>query len=142
MLLCSPHGPCVMCAVAAMLLNVEHVNFAAREGFPAGMDGLWGRHSFAAARQPSSTGPFGGPLGCVGRLLAMTFNLEQLVGQSAEQLARDEQPALADLIDRIATDDQRMAIRKSGTVHRALGHLWGALEAPGRSARSCAQAER
>ena len=61
----------------------------------------------------------------------MTFNLEQLVGQPAEQLARDEQPALAGLIDRIATDDQWMAIRKSGTVHRALGHLWSDLEAIG-----------
>ena len=120
-----------MCAAAAMLLNVEHVHFAACDEFYAGMDELWGKHSLTAARQPASTGPFDGPLGHFGRLLAMTFNLEHLVGQPAEQLARAKQPALTDLIDRIATNDQWIAIRKSGTVHRALGHLWGDLEALG-----------
>ena len=123
--------PCLMCAAAAMLLNVEHVHFAACDEFYAGMDELWGKHSLTAARQPASTGPFDGPLGHFGRLLAMTFNLEHLVGQPAEQLARAKQPALTDLIDRIATNDQWIAIRKSGTVHRALGHLWGDLEALG-----------
>jgi tRNA(Arg) A34 adenosine deaminase TadA len=121
--------PCLMCAAAAMLLKVEHVHFAARDEFYAGLDELWGKHSLTAARQPTSTGPFDGPLGPFGRLLAMTFDLEQLVGLPAEQLARDKEPALTDLIDRIATDEQWIAIRKSGTVHRALGHLWGEFEA-------------
>lgn len=123
--------PCLMCAAAAMLLKVEHVHFAARDEFYEGLDELWGKHSLTAERQPTSTGPFDGPLGHFGRLLAMTFNLEQLAGSSAEQLAREKQPALAGLIDQIATDEAWMTIRKSGTVHRALGHLWGELETLG-----------
>lgn len=123
--------PCLMCAAAAMQLKVAHVNFAVRDEFYAGMDLLWTKHSLTAERQPSSSaafaGPGEGPLAAFARLLPMIYTLEQRPGQSAEQLARREHPGLAALIDGLADDKTWVDIRKSGTCHRAIGHLWSDL---------------
>jgi len=116
--------PCLMCAATAMQLKVAHVHFAAVDEFYAGMDELWGKHSLTAARQPAATGPFDGPLAAFARLLAMVFTLEQRPGQAAGPLARSTHPEIAALIDRLPDDSAWLEIRKSGTCHRALGHLW------------------
>jgi len=121
--------PCLMCAATAMSLKVAHIHFAAVDEFYVGMDDLWAGHPVTAERQPASTGPLDGPLGAFGRLLPMAFTLEHLSGRSAEQLARAEHPGLAALIDRLPDDQVWAEIRKSGTCHRALGHLWDDLAA-------------
>jgi tRNA(adenine34) deaminase len=121
--------PCLMCTATAMSLKVAHVHFAAADEFYVGMNDLWAGHPVTAARQPESTGPLDGPLAAFGRLLPMAFTLEQLPGRSAEQLARATHPGLASLIDRLPDDPTWVEIRKSGTCHRALGHLWNDLAA-------------
>ena len=121
--------PCLMCAATAMLLKVEHVHFAAHDEFFAGMDELWDGHHLTAERRPAATGPLDGRLAAFGRLLPMAFTLEHLAGRTAEQLARVEHPGLAALIDRLGDDSTWTEIRKSGTCHRALGHLWSDLAA-------------
>ena len=121
--------PCLMCAAAAMSLKVEHVHFAAHDEFYEGLDVLWGKHSLTAARQPGSTGPFESPLAGFARLLPMTFTLEQLPGGRAAALARERHPGLAAMIDGFRDDTTFTDIRKSGNAHRALGHLWPALQA-------------
>ena len=123
--------PCLMCAAAAMSLKVAHVHFAAVDEFYVGMNELWAHHPVTAERQPESTGPLDGPLAAFARLLPMAFTLEHLAGRSAEQLARTEHPDLAALIDRLSGDPMWAEIRKSGTCHRALGHLWSDLAAIG-----------
>lgn len=121
--------PCLMCAATALLLKVDHVYFAAHDEFFAGLDDLWASHPVTAARTPPSTTPFDGPLAAFARLLPMSFTATQLPGRSADQLARAEHPELAELIARLGSDTTWAEIRKSGTCHRALGHLWDDLVA-------------
>lgn len=119
--------PCLMCAATAMQLKVGHIHFAAADEFYAGMDELWGKHSVTAARRSETSGPLDGPLAGFARLLPMAFTLENFPGRSAEQLARSSHPGLAALADRLVDDPAWAEIRKSGTCHRALGHLWNDL---------------
>ena len=116
--------PCLMCSAAAMQLKVAHIHFAAADEFYAGMDELWGKHSVTAERRSETSGPFSDQLAGFARLLPMIYTLEHLPGRSAEQLARSTHPGLAALADRLADDSMWTEIRKSGTCHRALGHLW------------------
>ncbi len=119
--------PCLMCAATAMQLKVAHVHFAAADEFYAGMDQLWPKHSLTADRQPASTGPFGNQLAGFGRLLPMIYTIEHFPGRSAEHLARTVHPGLAALAGRLVDDAKWSEIRKSGTCHRAIGHLWNDL---------------
>jgi len=119
--------PCLMCAATTMQLKVEHVHYAATDEFYDGMDELWAQHPLTAARRPTSTGPFTGKLSAFARFLAMVYTLEQRPGQAAGPLARSAHPGLAALIDRLTDDSTWVEIRKSGTCHRALGHLWADL---------------
>jgi tRNA(Arg) A34 adenosine deaminase TadA len=121
--------PCLMCAATAMSLKVAHVNFAARDEFYEGLDELWGKHSLTAGRRPSSTGPLDSPLAGFARLLPMIYTLEQFPERSAAALARQRHPGLAAIIDGLPDDPTFADIRKSGNAHRALGHLWPALQA-------------
>jgi tRNA(adenine34) deaminase len=116
--------PCLMCAATAMYLKVAHVHFAAADEFYAGLDELWGKHSLTADRRSATSGPFDDRLAGFARLLPMIFTLEHFPGRSAEQLARSTHPGLAALANRLADDSTWTEIRKSGTCHRALGHLW------------------
>ena len=119
--------PCLMCAATAMQLKVAHVHFAAVDEFYAGMDELWGKHSVTAERRSPTTGPFDDQLAGFARLLPMIYTLEHFPGRSAEQLARSTHPGLAGLADRLVDDSTWGEICKSGTCHRALGHLWSDL---------------
>lgn len=119
--------PCLMCSATAMQLKVAHIHFAAADEFYAGMDELWGKHSVTAERRSATSGPFDHQLAGFARLLPMIFTLEHFPGRSAEQLARSTHPGLAALADRLADDATWAEIRKSGTCHRALGHLWSDL---------------
>ena len=119
--------PCLMCSATAMQLKVAHVHFAAADEFYAGMDELWGKHSVTAERRAPTTGPFDNQLAGFARLLPMMFTIKELPGRRAEQLARSTHPGLAALADRLAGDTAWGEIQKSGTCHRALGHLWSDL---------------
>jgi tRNA(Arg) A34 adenosine deaminase TadA len=121
--------PCLMCAATAMQLKVEHVHFAAADEFYAGMNDLWKLHPVTAERQPASTGPMLGPLADFARLLPMVFTLKHFPGRAAEQLARQQHPALAALTDRLGDDVEFVELTRAGSVTDALGFLWGDLGA-------------
>jgi tRNA(Arg) A34 adenosine deaminase TadA len=119
--------PCLMCAATAMLLKVSHVHFAADDEFFAGLDDLWTGHPLTAERRPARTGPLGPELASFARLLPMICTLRHFAGCSADLLARETHPGLAQLIDDLDSDEAWATIAKSGTAHRALGHLWDRL---------------
>lgn len=116
--------PCLMCAATAMHLRVAHVHFAAADEFYAGLDELWGKHSLTADRRSATSGPIDGPLAGFARLMPLSFTLTNFPGRSAEQRARATHPGLVALADRLADDSTWAEIRKSGTCHRAFGHVW------------------
>lgn len=119
--------PCLMCAAAAMQLRVAHIHFAAAdECFEAPHD-LWERRPTPAPRRPDRTGPLGAELAGFARLLPMISTLRNLRGRDADQRARRTHPALAALVDDLDADTAWADIAKSGTTHRALGHLWSRL---------------
>jgi len=119
--------PCLMCAATAMQLKVAHVHYAADDEFFDGMNDFWAGHPVTAERRPDRTGPLDGEFAAFARLLPMIYTFENLAGRSSEQLARSKHPALADLADELTTDTTWAEIAKSGTAHRALGHLWSRL---------------
>ena len=67
--------PCVMCAGAAILLNVGHVNFAVRDEYFDGLDELWSHHPYTRDRQPTSSGPLEGKLARFARVLPLSFTV-------------------------------------------------------------------
>lgn len=119
--------PCLMCAATAMQLKVAHVHFAAADEFYDGMDDIWQGYRVTAERRPDRTGPFVGELAAFARLLPMIYMDRHFAGRSAERLARETHPDLALLVDELVTEARWAEIAKSGTAHRALGHLWDRL---------------
>lgn len=119
--------PCLMCAATAISLKVAHVHYAADDEFFEGMNDFWADHPVTAERRPERTGPLGPELAAFARLLPMIFTLHHFAGRSAERLARETHPQLAQLVDELESDETWATIAKSGTAHRALGHLWDRL---------------
>ena len=119
--------PCLMCAATAMLLKVSRVHYAADDEFFEGINDLWVGHPVTAERRPERTGPLGPELAAFARLLPMIFTFQHFAGSGAEQLARETHPGLAQLVDDLESDETWASIAKSGTAHRALGHLWDRL---------------
>lgn len=119
--------PCLMCMATSILLNVEHVHFAARDEFFEGLDDLWTHHPYTRERRPDSTGPLSGPLARIARVLPLSFSALWAPDSEPVQLARAQQPELVAIAERLPGDHELGECARNGSFAEALDVLWGRL---------------
>jgi tRNA(Arg) A34 adenosine deaminase TadA len=115
--------PCLMCAATTILMNVDHVHFAARDEFFEGLDDLWSQHWYTRERRPERTGPLPGTLARFARVLPLSFMSVWNPDSAAATRVRDAEPELADLAATLPTDSTLVEIKHDGTVSDAYAHL-------------------
>lgn len=136
--------PCIMCAASAILMNVEHIHYAADDEYFAGLDDLWTQHAYTAERRPTRSGPFSGPLSAFGRMLPISVQIFW-VGKDHPPMraARRAWPELFELAAALPQRAELRALADAGApVEHALDLLWSDLCAaapqavPGRADRA------
>jgi tRNA(Arg) A34 adenosine deaminase TadA len=116
--------PCLMCMGTSILLNVEHIHFAARDEFFDGLDDLWQHHPYTRERQPSSTGPLDGALERIARVLPLSFSSLWMPESAPVDLARERHPELLSVADQLVGDTELDECRRDGSFDDALEVLW------------------
>lgn len=117
--------PCLMCAAAAIQLNVAHVHFAVADEFFDGMHDMWLGHPYTMERRPARSGPLPGRLARFARVLPLSFTMRWMPDGNAATEATRRDPALADLARVISGDAALTAVRDSGGgAPDALDALW------------------
>jgi tRNA(Arg) A34 adenosine deaminase TadA len=119
--------PCLMCMSTSILLNVEHIHFAARDEFFEGLDDLWTHHPYTRQRRPASTGPLAGPLARIARALPFSFAALWTPDSAPVQLARVQRPELLAIAERLPGDPELGACARNGSFAEALDVLWSRL---------------
>lgn len=116
--------PCLMCAATSLMLQVEHVHYAAGDEFMDWVDGLWDGAEFTAARRPSRSGPIGGKSSAFVRLLPLTFVARYLNETEVATNARSVQPELMQLVDELLADGTLAAVSDAGgDAHAAFAEI-------------------
>jgi tRNA(Arg) A34 adenosine deaminase TadA len=116
--------PCLMCMGTSILLNVEHVHFAARDEFFDGLDDLWQHYPYTRERQPPSTGPLDGSLERIARVLPLSFSALWLPDSAPVELARERRPELLAVAEQLVGDAELEECRRDGSFDDALQVLW------------------
>ena len=120
--------PCLMCMGTSILLNVEHINFAARDEFFDGLDDLWPQCPYTRERQPSSTGPLAGtvsgPLERIARILPLSFSALWMPDSAPVERAREQRPELMAVAEQLVADVEVDDCRRDGCFDDALDLLW------------------
>jgi tRNA(adenine34) deaminase len=119
--------PCLMCMATSILLNVEHVHFAARDEFFDGLDELWKQYPYTRERQPASTGPLTGTLERVARALPLSFSALWMPDSAPVRLAREQRADLMATADRLPADPDLATCARDGSFADALELLWDRL---------------
>lgn len=115
--------PCLMCAAASIQLNVEHVHFAAYDEFFDDLDGLWEHNDYTRTRKPGRTGPLAEPFARFARLLPLTFTMTRGAESNAAIKARQDEPELSALAERLATSPAMAEARGASMPSDAFGLL-------------------
>lgn len=118
--------PCLMCASAIVMMRVGAVHYAAEDAMFAGLTEVLASHDFVATRAPDRHGPLDGPLERFARVLPLSF-LAFWMGEEADSiaLARNQDPALADLAVSVAHDGRLVSVRDGhGSTVDALAAVW------------------
>lgn len=115
--------PCPMCMSTSIMLNVEHIHFAARDEFFEGLDDLWSHHPYTRERQPRSTGPIDGPLGRIARALPLSFSALWMPDSAPVLVARAHEPELLTIAERLPYDRALQACAVDGSFTDALDLL-------------------
>ncbi len=117
--------PCVMCAATSIMLNVEHIHFAAADAFFADLDTMWRQHHYSAERLPAASGPVGGPLQSFARVLPLTFNILFNPGTAPIEREREIEPALVACAESVLEHGTLAVVKEEGgTALDALKALW------------------
>jgi len=117
--------PCLMCAAAAVFMHVDVVHYAATDEFFADVDELWTRHPYANRWKPDRTGPLGGPLAALARLLPLTQAAVRFPDGHVMDAARQHTPQVAQLATELASDPILSNVAaQGGRVVDALEALW------------------
>ncbi len=115
--------PCLMCMGTSILLNVEHIHFAACDEFFEGLDDLWAHHPYTRERQPTATGQLDGPLERIARVLPLSFSAFWMDDSPPVQLALRERPGLLALARELPQDAELGACARDGSFADALDVL-------------------
>ena len=112
--------PCLMCAATTLMLQVDHVHYAAPDEFMAWVDDFWDGHEFTAERRVPRTGPLTGKAGEFARLLPLTFVTLYLSDTEVAANARTVRPELMALAAELQDDGSLTAVKDAGgDVHAA-----------------------
>lgn len=112
--------PCLMCAATTLMMQVEHVHYAAADEFMEWIHDFWDGHDFTAQRRAPRTGPLAGKAGEFARLLPLTFVTLYLNDTEVGDNARATRPELMALAAELQDDGSLTAVKQAGgDVHAA-----------------------
>lgn len=106
--------PCVMCAGTAVMMQVDHIHYAAPDELMDGFHEHLGEHHFVDGRLATRSGPLGDAWERFARVLPLTFNVVYAPDGLAGVSARHHIPDVWALAERVLADGGLAALKDDG----------------------------